>query len=227
MKSSDWMKELWGKIVFAPETFELVDEDDKSKAIILDKERFPWLEANPKPKETDQDRYWGITVRNLPVALSDKEVLEFLVKSGAPEDATNTKVNTIRSTKNTSATVEGIDPQTVIKMIEAIDFPQSRTKFFNVPLYCRPLRIQSPVKAKETATPSISSSTPKSPLPKPTPKVTNKPQKVSPTHIIGGVLFKDITEQVGNDDDGTANLKRNALNRSPLDGLRDPKLVKK
>jgi hypothetical protein len=55
-------------------------------------------------------------VRNLPLALTDEEILDFLVKSGAPEDATNTKVNTIRSTKNTSATVEGIDPQTVIKM---------------------------------------------------------------------------------------------------------------
>ena len=45
--------------------------------------------------------------------------------------------------------MEGIEPDKVMKIIEAIDSPQIRTKIFNVPLYCRPLRLSTPTKEKE------------------------------------------------------------------------------
>ena len=67
--------------------------------------------------------------------------------------AEKNNINIRRGPKTSSATIEGIDPNEVIKITEAIDFPQIRTKFFNVPLYCRPLRGLTPTKNNVTDDP--------------------------------------------------------------------------
>ena len=202
----------------------------RNDSLKVDKERFPKLGAKPQPKPSDLERYCGFTVKNLPLALTDENIVKFLVESGTPEDASKSKLNIVRGPKTISVTAEGIEPHDVIKIVETIDFPQARRKFFNVPLYCRPLRIQTPIKSK-TPDPSVTTPT-APPKPFPTKQLTDQAKKPSPTHIVGGVSFRDTTEKlegfVFNDDDVKQNpsMKRNALNRSPLDSIRDSKLVK-
>ena len=68
------MKELWNRINFTPDKFELLDEDDKKGSLIMDSERFPRLEkVQTKPKTIE--KYCGFTVKNLPSRLSDSEVI--------------------------------------------------------------------------------------------------------------------------------------------------------
>ena len=145
-KLSDWMKELWNRIGFTPDKFELVDDNDKSGSLIMDSERFPRLEKiQTKPKNIE--RYCGFTVKNLPNSLSDSEVCEFFGEFIILKEE---EMNINRGVKNISVTVENVEPEVVNKVVEAIDFPQCRKKFFNVPLYCRPLRVQTPEKTKTT-----------------------------------------------------------------------------
>ena len=151
---SDWMKKLWKKIGFTPEAFELSDDCEKKNDISSDTERFPKIpEEKSKPKQSDVEKYRGVTVKNFPSSLKDEEILDFLDKCGALISAEKNNINIRRGPKTSSATIEGIDPNEVIKITEAIDFPQIRTKFFNVPLYCRPLRGLTPTKNDVTDDP--------------------------------------------------------------------------
>ena len=119
-----------------------------------------------------------------------------------------------------SVTAELLDPKIVTKIVDSIDFTHSRTKFFNVPLYCRPLRVQTPVKPQPMEIAS------KSPSAKPSPKQGKAPS----TNVIGGVTFKmkELNEFVFNDETdynqtGTQSNKRNSVSRSPLDQEKGPK----
>ena len=205
-KLSDWMRELWGKVGFKPDSFELLDEDDKNGTLIIDKEKFPRFE--PKvPKLPEIEKYGGVTIKNLPSKLSVDDIEEFFKETGDVEDNIRDKLKIVRGPKTMSVTIEPLDPKIVTKIVDSIDFTHSRTKFFNVPLYCRPLRIQTPVKPKSTDTVS------KSPSSKPSPKSGKAPS----THVIGGVIFKmkELNEFVLHEDDdhniGTQSNKRNSV----------------
>ena len=174
-------------------------------------------------------------MRNIPSALTDEEILSFLTESGVPEDTEKANVKIIRGPQNSSATAEGIEPEKVIKITETLDFPQSRTKFFNVPLYCRPLRIQSPVKdskvSNQTALPTPNLSPSKS-------ASTELKKTPSPIYIVGRVSFKDTTtadklkdfvfaeDPHKNTPKQKPTPKRSSLNMSPLENMKDSKLVK-
>ena len=206
---SDMMKELWEQIRFTPEAFELGEEENK--AFISDKERFPRFLEKAKPQQSEVDKYRGFTVKNFPTSLTDEEIKKFLVESGVSQDESKTQVNISRSSRNASATIEGIEPVEVTKIIEAIDFPSIRTKFFNVPLYCRPLRIQTPEKESpdEKIDEAIDAKEVQPPAPAPPPSQTKedppnpvkindsskeeeeKVMKTSPASIVvGGVKFQ-------------------------------------
>ena len=223
IKLSDWMKELWKKVDFTPDTFELVDEDDKNGSLIADIERFPRLEQK-KSKPSEQTRYCGFTLKNLPSDLSDSDIADFLINSGINDDTIKSKLKIVRGVKTTNVTAEPIDPELVTKATEILDFPQSRTKFFSVPLYCRPLRNQTPEKVLVPVPEKIFTPPPPSRQPA-------QIKKPSPTHIIGGVSFRelegfDFSEETEKSK-GAQNNKRTSVHRSPLDSTKGPKLVKK
>ena len=104
-KLSDWMGNLWEKVGFKPENFELVDEEDKNGTLIIDKEKFP----RPEPKTTkssEKNRYCGLAVKNLPSTLSDEEILEFLKEKGNMEKDFSDKLKVVRGPKTITITVE-------------------------------------------------------------------------------------------------------------------------
>ena len=228
-KLSDWMKELWGRIGFTPDRFELLDEDDKSGSLIMDTVRFPRLEK-VQTKHTNFERYCGFTVRNLPSSLSNSDICEFLNDYIITTEA---EMNINRGLKNSSVTLENVDPEVVTKVVEAIDFPQCRKKFFNVPLYCRPLRVQTPEKAKTTdsAPAKTSATTAEESSSSKTPKKAGN--KTFSTQVVGGVKIKNMSEQFKDYEFNEVNLinensskKRNSTKRSPLEAKRDSKVAK-
>ena len=228
-KLSDWMKELWNRINFIPDKFELLDEDDKKGSLIMDSERFPRLEK-VQTKPTNIEKYCGFTVKNLPSRLSDSEVCDFLSDYIILKEE---EININRNAKNISVTLENVNPEIVTKVTKSIDFPQCRKKFFDVPLYCRPLRVQTPMKSKTTASASAETSSANAveSLSPTTPKKSGN--KNISTHIVGGVKFKNMNQQF---DDYVFNAvenikdnlkkKRSSTNRSPLEVKRDSKVAK-
>ena len=227
------MKELWQRIDFVPDKFELLDDNDTSGSLIMDCDKFPRLQPKTPAKPSDPEKYCGLTIKNLPISLSNSEVYEFLGDYDISKDASNLKININRSAKTISVTIDNLDPKLVNDVIEAVDFPKCRKKFFNVPLYCRPLRVQTPLKSKTTIPDSAETST-ASPVKSAGSKTPNKSgNKPISTQLIGGVKFKNMSDKMNEYDFNEVDIfkdkpsnKRNSANRSPLEVKRDAKIVK-
>ena len=85
--------------------------------------------------------------------MEDKDLFSFLMNYGLPEDHGIENIRINRGDKNTWVVVEGLDNEDVQMMNKNIHFPISRQKYFDVPIYCRPLRNMTPLKPlnKDTA----------------------------------------------------------------------------
>ena len=166
---SDHMRELWSKIGFNPTSFELPDivegEGDKP---IVDMKNFQRPAPENVKTQADIDRYCGLRINNLPLSLSDEDIIKFLVEQ--VDTSINKEVVNIMNYKKTKSAIisAGLSSETVTKVLEKIDFTTSRNMFMEVPLYCRPLRDITPEKQQ---TPPSKSSTesgarPRIPLPR-------------------------------------------------------------
>ena len=154
---SDHMKKLWSEIGFTPTSFEL-DVDEKTEddihqatkdAPVIAATSFPTNVQRQEVNERDVERSNGITIRNFPPHLQDKDILTFLINRGMPLNHEN--VNTTKGVKNTRALVEGLSPTNVQTLFRSIHFHETKTKFFDVPLYCQVVRSMTPTKKTEDA----------------------------------------------------------------------------
>ena len=152
---SDHMRELWKVINFVPTGFELPtveggDNGDNSGEIpILDGLTFERKIERPLPDEKDKQKYDGITISNFPPKLSDADILTFLFEKGLSKDINKNTVQLVRSDKNTKVVIhDSLDWKTVQALMENIHFHESKQKFWNFPLYCKPLRSLTPVKTE-------------------------------------------------------------------------------
>ena len=68
------------------------------------------------------------------------------MESGLPPDYGIERLGINKKEKNTYVTIEGLDTIIVQKIIKTIHFPDTNKKFFDVPLYCKPLRNMTTVK---------------------------------------------------------------------------------
>ena len=155
---SDHMKKLWGEIGFTPVSFEL-DETDKTEDDIqqaikdapIDTVKFPTPVFSQKPNERDVEHFDGITVKNFPSTLDDKDILTFLMNHGLPFDHGIENIHINKAPKNTWVVIDGLQSSDVQTMFRTIHFPESKARFFDVPLYCKALRNTTPVKKPENA----------------------------------------------------------------------------
>ena len=157
---SSHMKQLWDQIGFKPTCFELdeldTSENDKDEPIkdapLLNSARFPSNLPKEAPSTRDIEKYDGITVKNIPSTLDDKQILTFLFNYGVPHDHGSDLIGINRQeNRNTWVVIEGLSPEEVNTTYKSIHFPETKQKFFDAPLYCRPLRSMTPLKqtAKE------------------------------------------------------------------------------
>ena len=154
---SDHMKKLWQEINFVPTSFSL-DESDKSEDDVqqaskdegkLSNTRFPPSRKVQDPSTRDIEFMDGICVRNFPKTLSDNELKTFLINHGIPQDHDSGKIKINRNERNSSVIIRDITPAVVQALFSAIHFHETKQKFFDVPIFCKPLRNMTPTKAKE------------------------------------------------------------------------------
>ena len=151
---SDHMKRLWDTIGFVPTNFELEDEDRSTDDVhqasldlpnIREKHFSPKIKR-PEPTTDEIERFDGITIKNIPKSIEDKDLFDFLFQSGVPDDHGIENIRVNKGDKNTWVIVDGLETEVVQKINKFLHFPVSRKKFFNVPIYCRPLRNMTPMK---------------------------------------------------------------------------------
>ena len=75
-----------------------------------------------------------------------KDLFDFLFQSGVPDDHGIENIRVNKGDKNTWVIVDGLETEVVQRINKFLHFPVSRKKFFNVPIYCRPLRNMTPMK---------------------------------------------------------------------------------
>jgi hypothetical protein len=151
---SEHMRELWSTINFAPTGFELppVGEDtdanvQSGEVPILDAKTFASNIEKPAAEEKDIQRYDGIMISNFPSHLSETDVLSFMFEKGLPKDINKNKVELIKSEKNTKVVInDSLEWGTVQALLKSIHFHESSEKFWNVPLFCKPIRALTPAK---------------------------------------------------------------------------------
>ena len=148
------MKELWKTVGFVPVTFEL-DDDDKTEddveqatkdASVISNTRPPPTVQRPEHSIRDIEHFNGITVRNLPPDLDDKEILEFLMNYGMPITHAHDQININKGERNTCVVIDNLNSADVQTIFKSIHFHETKQKFFNVALYCKPLRNMTPKK---------------------------------------------------------------------------------
>ena len=87
--------------------------------------------------------------------MSESEVLKFLFEKGLPQTTDKTKVKFIKSERNMKVSIEdSLGWKSVHTLLQNIHFHECNEKFWNVPLYCKPIRTLTPVKQNPNAGPS-------------------------------------------------------------------------
>jgi hypothetical protein len=155
---SDHMKKLWSMINFVPTSFSLDDSDkcdddaqqaqqDATTATII---KFPPSVKAQEPSSRDIELSDGILIKNFAKILDDKELVTFLVNHGLPLDHENEKIQINRGERNSSVSINGLSSLDVELLFKSIHFHTTEQKFFDVPLFCNPLRNMTPIKNIES-----------------------------------------------------------------------------
>ena len=155
MSLIDHMKKLWEEVGFVPTTFELEENDktvdDVEQAVKyapkINETRFPLSRKDAEPSARDIEHFDGVTIRNFPKTLDNKDIVEFLMNHGLPHDHDILNLRINKGDKNTHVIIDCLSPNDVQNIYISIHFHESKEKFFDgVPLYCKRLRNTTPVK---------------------------------------------------------------------------------
>ena len=148
------MKYLWSEVGFVPANFEIDEEEDvcgepsneaNVDAPVIVATSFPAI-TKPEPTNRDVDKYNGITIRNIPSTLDDKSILQFLINYGVPTEHDSDHIRITKKPRNSSVFVDSLTPEQVQVIFKSLHFHETNQKFFDVPIYCKPLRNMTPVK---------------------------------------------------------------------------------
>ena len=164
---SEHMQRLWADIGFEPTTFALPTGDEESGEMdipISEKERFSRVENTQAMPEGLQERFSGIRIANINLELTDEETKKFVIEN-LNDEIKGSDIEILRDHKKITATVScNLNPKTITEAIARINFNDCKKKFFDRPLYCRPLRNITPEKTdhtRETSNPKSAEPSPK------------------------------------------------------------------
>ena len=158
---SEHMKLLWDKIGFKPTTFSKDDcneGDDINGEDLIRDSQFPSLLKRPDPTSRDIECYEAISIKNIPLSVSDPDIVKFLVSCGVPNDHSIDNFKISKKTNSISVIVESLTTGQVEAILKSIHFPETRQKFFNCPLYCKPIRKLTPTKPDKSPNDNVSKS---------------------------------------------------------------------
>ena len=134
---------------FVPDNFELeADSDDTFDVPIRDGNSFPPLVDKDAQCETDSAKFTGIFINNFPLDISKKEIYSFLGAKipGLSKSIEKDEINVVKNARNQCVSLEPLDPSLVLKLKQALHYPDTNEKHFGNSLYCKPIRNLTPVK---------------------------------------------------------------------------------
>ena len=145
---SEHMKLLWGKIGFTPTSFsqDCDDVDDSNGEELIRDSEFPSTLKRPDPTPRDIECYEAIMIKNFPTSVSDSDIIKFLVSSGVPRDHSLNLYKITRKEKSIAVIIESLTTVQVETVLKAVHFPETKQKFFDCPIYCKPIRKMTPMK---------------------------------------------------------------------------------
>ena len=125
-----------------PVTFEL-DENDKTEddvqqaaedAPVLSNMKLPTNLERPEPESRDIENFNGISVKNFPLKLDEKEILNFLINYGLPTTHDNTNININKGKNSTGVVIEELGSIAVQTIYNSMHYHETKQKFFDVPI---------------------------------------------------------------------------------------------
>ena len=154
---SDHMRQLWSEIDFLPTGFELpaVEEEgnEDGEVSILDAQYFHKKVDKPPKEKGNLQKYDGIIIKNFPLNLSESDILSFLFEKGLPKNTDMNFIDMTKTERNIKVAINGsLEWETVSELLDNIDFHESQLKFWDVPLYCKPIRNLTPAKPNNSLT---------------------------------------------------------------------------
>ena len=154
---SDHMRKLWQEIGFAPTSFALEDVIDENNenpvndAPVLTENRFPASVVRKELSDEEIQKCDGITVKNIPATVEEKEIWTFLMNYGLPLNHGIENVKVDKRERNTWVVIHGLKPEEVKVIHTSLHFPITNQRFFDAQIYCKPLRNMTPVKSQESS----------------------------------------------------------------------------
>ena len=157
IKLIDHMKSVWAEVGFAPTTFTLENGDNFEEnevqalydAPVLKESSFPSVSIRNEPDSEDFDKCDGISVKNIPKNVEEKNIWEFLVDNGLPMEHGLENVRVNMGEKNSWVIIDGLELDEIKLIYNSIHFPITNKKYFDAPIYCKPLRRLTPTKANK------------------------------------------------------------------------------
>ena len=144
------MKKLWKEINFTPASFELpgdVSEILENDVEIATSQNFPRQDKVAKVSEKDMERYVGLSIANISLQEDDSAIQDF-VRRFVSSDIPNDQINIIRDKKKAAVNInDTLTSETVIQAMKRLNFSDCNQKYFEKPLYCKPLRNMTPEKS--------------------------------------------------------------------------------
>jgi hypothetical protein len=163
---SEHMRRLWIEIDFVPSSFALDSENVQdvtdniiNDAPVLNDKKFPSNFARQEPSENEIEKCDGITVKNIPLTVDEKGVWTFLINYGLPLDHGIENVRMNRGDRNTWVVINGLKPEDIKLIHNSLHFPITKQKFFDSPIYCKPLRNLTPAKPAQASSDNLAAST--------------------------------------------------------------------
>ena len=150
------MKRLWETVNFQPIQFKFDVDDEMVNNLggdvqISEKSSFSPGVKRPDSTEEDVEKYTGVVINNFPPKVAKADLIKFLKKRGLPKDFSSESVMLSDTEKGTNVEITKLHGDLVKSLISNIHFIETRTKFFDRPLYCRAIRDLTPKKSPTTA----------------------------------------------------------------------------
>jgi hypothetical protein len=148
---SDHMRKTWEEIGFKPATFTRPTNDDagESDKPIAETNNFRRKDPTAAVNEADEERFVGLTIANINLEVSDEDIKKF-VSENVSKDLDEKSIDIIRDkTKAVVTITSNLTAEVIKEALSRINFIESKKKFFDRPLYCRPLRDITPNKNPE------------------------------------------------------------------------------
>ena len=121
---TDYILGLWKDIQYSPESLDLDEIENDSSYDIIKEDNFTPV----KPVTDVVDRYSGVSIRQFPKDCDNGEIMEFLIKSGLPED----RKDNVTMNKNGTVLITGIDNSDCLAIIQAVH----GKSFFGKKIFC-------------------------------------------------------------------------------------------